>query len=97
MCVKVHNTLGFGFLEAVYQNALMMEFQKAVLRQRRKKNPGLCYDNQVVAVPGQYYHGEKVIVELKSVKDLHLPQGPAHKSLASYRYRSRILIDFSER
>ncbi|MBC8427193.1 MAG: GxxExxY protein, partial [Deltaproteobacteria bacterium] len=25
---KVHNTLGFGFLEAVYQNALLIELLK---------------------------------------------------------------------
>ena len=31
---KVHNILGFGFLEAIYQNALLIELLKAGLQTR---------------------------------------------------------------
>ncbi|HEA67417.1 MAG TPA: GxxExxY protein [Desulfobacterales bacterium] len=34
---KVHNSLGFGFLEAVYQNALLIELLKAGLRAEKEK------------------------------------------------------------
>ena len=69
---KVHNTLGFGFLEAVYQNALLIELQKAGLRAEKEKKIQVYYDNQLV---GDYLADiiveDKVILELKSVKDLH--------------------------
>ena len=36
---KVHNTLGFGFLETIYQNALLIELTKAGLHaEKEKKN-----------------------------------------------------------
>ena len=96
---KVHNTLGFGFLEAVYQNALMIELQKAGLKAEKEKRIQVCYDNQVV---GDYLADiiveEKVILELKSVKDLH----PAHEAQLTNYLRATgievgILINFSER
>ena len=72
---KVYNTLGFGFLEAVYQNALLIELVKAGLRAEKEKKIQVYYDNQLV---GDYMADiiveDKVILELKSVKDLH----PAH-------------------
>ncbi len=34
---KVHNSLGFGFLEAVYQNALLIELLKAGLQAEKGK------------------------------------------------------------
>ncbi len=33
----VHNTLGFGFLENVYQNALIIELEKAGLKAEKEK------------------------------------------------------------
>ena len=34
---KVHNTLGFGFLEKVYQNALIIELKKTGLKVESEK------------------------------------------------------------
>ena len=34
---KVHNTLGFGFLETIYQNALLIELTKAGLHADKEK------------------------------------------------------------
>ena len=74
---KVHNTLGFGFLETVYQNALMIELKKAGLHAENEKKIQVHYHNQLV---GDYIADiiveDKVILELKSVKDLH----PAHSA-----------------
>jgi len=73
---KVHNTLGFGFLEAVYQNALLIELLKAGLRAEKEKEIQVYYENHLI---GDYVADiiveNKVILELKSVKDLH----PAHR------------------
>ena len=74
---KVHNTLGFGFLEAVYQNALLIELIKAGLQAEKDKKIKVYYDNQVI---GDYMADiiveGKIILELKSVKELH----PAHEA-----------------
>ncbi len=72
---KVYNTLGFGFLEAVYQNALLIELLKAGLQAEKERKIQVYYDNQL---GGDYMADiiveNKVILELKSLKDLH----PAH-------------------
>ena len=74
---KVHNTLGFGFLESVYQNALLIELIKAGLQAEKEKKIQVHYHNQLV---GDYIADiiveGKIILELKSVKELH----PAHEA-----------------
>jgi len=74
---KVHNTLGFGFLESVYQNALLIEFEKAGLNAKKEVHIKVFYEEKMV---GDYIADimvdDKVILELKSVKELH----PAHEA-----------------
>jgi GxxExxY protein len=95
---KVHNTLGFGFLETVYQNALLIELKKAGLHTENEKKIKVYYQNQLV---GDYAADiiveDTVILELKSVKDLH----PAHSAqLINYLKATGIeiglLINFAE-
>ncbi len=96
---KVHNTLGFGFLEVIYQNALLIELIKAGLQADKEKKIQVYYESQLV---GEYMADiiveDKVILELKSVKDLH----PAHEAqLINYLKATGIevglLINFGER
>ena len=69
---KVHNTLGAGFLEKVYENALAIELQKHALRVQQQKPITVYYEGQVV---GDYYADlcveDRVIVELKADAALH--------------------------
>ena len=69
---RVHNTLGFGFLETVYQNALLIELTKSGLNVEKEKPIKVLYENQIV---GDYIADiiveEAVILELKAVKELH--------------------------
>ena len=74
-CFKVHNTLGFGFLEKVYENALVIELVKVGLIVKQQHPIQVYYDGQVV---GEYQADilveHKVILELKSVEhisDIH--------------------------
>src|SRR6267143_4887508 len=64
---KVHNTLGPGFLEKVYENALRIELEKAGFRVKQQEPINVVYDGQVV---GEYYAdlwvNERVVVELKA-------------------------------
>lgn len=75
---RVSNTLGCGFLEKVYENALLYELQKAGLKAEQQKPIAVHYDGIVV---GDYYADlvveDVVIVELKVVKaieDIHAAQ-----------------------
>jgi len=68
---KVHNILGFGFLEKVYQNALIIELRKTGLSVLSEEPITIYYENEIV---GQYVADiiveAKVVLELKAVKDL---------------------------
>ncbi len=68
---KVHNTLGPGFLEKVYENALRIELEKLGLRVKQQEPINVEYEGQVV---GEYYADlwvdARVIVELKAAQAL---------------------------
>jgi len=75
---KVANTLGVGFLEKVYENALTVELRKAGLLVVQQHAVQVHYENVVV---GDYLADmvveESVLVELKAVKaldDIHSAQ-----------------------
>jgi len=42
---KVHNSLGFGFLENVYQNAFMIELKKAGLQAQKEVPIKIFYED----------------------------------------------------
>ena len=67
----VHNKLGPGFLEKVYENALRIELEKQGFRVKQQEPISVVYDGQVV---GEYYADlwvdERVVVELKAALTL---------------------------
>jgi GxxExxY protein len=76
--MTVSNKLGVGFLEKVYENALVIELRKAGMKVEQQKPIPVYYDNQIV---GDYYAdivvNDCVIVELKVAKaidDIHKAQ-----------------------
>jgi len=70
-CYAVASTLGNGFLEKVYENALCHELQKSGLNLAQQHPVRVIYDGIIV---GDYIADivveESVIVELKAVKSL---------------------------
>ena len=68
---KVYNTLGYGFLEKVYENALLIEFRKSGLAAKAQAPIKVVYDQQII---GEYFVDilvkDCVIVEIKAVKSL---------------------------
>jgi GxxExxY protein len=68
---KVYNTLGYGFLEKVYENAMMIEFKKSGVSADAQSPVNVVYDDEVI---GEYYADilvdDKVIVEIKAAKTL---------------------------
>jgi GxxExxY protein len=68
---KIHNALGPGFLEKVYENALRIELEKQGLRVKQQEPITVMYEGRVV---GEYYADlwvdERVVVELKAAHAL---------------------------
>lgn len=68
---KVHNKLGSGFLEKVYENALRIELEKLGYNVKQQEPIKVIYDGYVV---GEYYADlwveGRLIVELKAVQAL---------------------------
>ena len=69
---QVHKVLGYGFLEIVYQNALMVELAKRGIRAESGRPLKIRYESEIV---GDYVCDivveDKVILELKAVKEIN--------------------------
>ncbi|GIK61230.1 MAG: GxxExxY protein [Ignavibacteriota bacterium] len=68
---KVYNTLGYGFLEKVYENAMRIELNKMGIFVEQQKNIKVYYESEMI---GDYFADlliEKlVIVELKAAENI---------------------------
>jgi GxxExxY protein len=68
---KVHNALGPGFLEKVYENALRIELENLGLNIKQQEPLNVRYEGQVV---GEYFADlwvdGRVVIELKAVQTL---------------------------
>ncbi|MDA8100657.1 MAG: GxxExxY protein [Nitrospiraceae bacterium] len=65
----VYNTLGYGFLEKVYENALMIEMKKLGLQAESQVPIQVKYDRSII---GEYFADilvdNRVIVEIKAAR-----------------------------
>lgn len=72
----VYNTLGYGFLEKVYENAMMLELRGMGLNVQRQVPIRVFYKGQLV---GEYFADllveELIIIELKAAESI----GEAHE------------------
>ena len=68
---NVYNTLGYGFLEKVYENAMLIELQKLGLNAKRQVPVKVFYEEELV---GEYFADivveENIILELKAAENL---------------------------
>jgi GxxExxY protein len=68
---KIHNSLGTGFLEKVYENALVIELQRAGVRVRQQVPITVYYREQAV---GEYFADllieDALVAEVKAVQQL---------------------------
>ena len=68
---KVYNTLGYGFLERVYESAMMIEFRKGNVPAVSQDPIKVFYEDEII---GEYFVDilvdRKVIVEIKATKNL---------------------------
>lgn len=68
---KVYNTLGYGFLEKVYENAMAIELRKNGLEIKCQYPITVLYESVAV---GEYFAdiivNGKVVIELKAAKEI---------------------------
>lgn len=68
---KVHNTLGAGFLEKVYENAMVIELRKNGFHVEKQYSIPVFYEGVQV---GEYYAdlfvNKELLIELKAVENI---------------------------
>lgn len=94
--MKVHNTMGPGFQEVIYQRCLAIELKKVGLDFQREKEQTVYYEDVVVGKRRADFVVEgKVVVELKAMvnlEDVHLAQ--AKNYTVAYDFPLGLLINF---
>lgn len=97
--MQVHKTLGCGFLEKVYQEALEIEFKSNGIPFEREKRVNVVYKGSVLDT---YYLVdfvcyEKIVVELKACEEIlsaHVAQVINYLKVGNYQLG--ILANFNE-
>lgn len=98
--MHVYNTLGPGFLEAVYQEALAIEFKKRGIPYEKEKELKVFYDGQELK---QTYRADfvcygNIIVELKAVSELdNSHRSQVYNYLKATGYKLGIIFNFGSR
>lgn len=94
--MKVHNTLGNGFQEVIYQRCLAIELERTGLSFGREVEQIIFYEGIDVGTRrADFVVENKVIVELKAVinlEDVHLAQ--AKNYVVAYDFARGLLINF---
>ena len=94
--MKVHNTLGNGFQEVIYQRCLAIEMEKAGLGFAREQEQTIYYKGiEVGTRRADFVVEDLVIVELKALinlDDVHLAQ--AKNYVVAYNKPIGLLINF---
>ena len=95
----VHNELGCGFLERVYQDALEYEFKERGIPYEREKLIQIMYKGKPLGEPyrADFVCYGKIIVELKAVEEL---QGIHRAQVVNYLkatgMKLGLLVNFGE-
>lgn len=97
VALEVHNVLGSGFLEAVYQEAFEIELIRQNIPYQREKPLNIFYKNEKLKkeYSADFYCFNKIIVELKALSSLN----SEHESqllnyLTATKTRVGLLINF---
>lgn len=94
--MNVHNQLGNGFQEVIYQRCLAIELRRTGIEFERQKEQKIYYDQFLVGTRrADFVVENKVIVELKALinlEDVHLAQ--AKNYVVAYNFPIGLLINF---
>ena len=94
---KVYNNLGYGFLEKVYENAMMLDFKKENIPAVSQYAIKVLYEDEIV---GEYFSDilvdDKVIVEIKAARNLALEnEAQLLNYLNAAEYKVGLLVNFT--
>ena len=96
---RVYNVLGYGFLESVYENFMIIELRKLGLNVEKQFPITVTYESsQIVgSFTADLFVESRILVELKSIRTLH----PIHEvQLVNYLKATGVevglLINFGE-
>ena len=94
--MKVHNIIGSGFQEVIYQRCLAIEMQRAGINFARELEMQLYYCGiEVGTRRADFLVEDQVLVELKALTkldDLHIAQGLNY--LKAYDVETGLLLNF---
>ena len=94
--MKVHNTLGNGFQEVIYQRCLALELERAGLSFAREQEQTIYYEGiEVGTRRADFVVENAVVLELKALvnlEDVHLAQ--AKNYVVAYDFEVGLLINF---
>jgi GxxExxY protein len=94
--MEVHNFLGNGFQELVYQRALSIEMKMREIEFVREKEMPLIYKGYSIGTRRvDFFVENKIMLEIKAIKDLedvHLAQ--AINYLEAYKMEIGLLVNF---
>lgn len=98
LAMEVHRKLGYGFLEKVYENSLMILFRKEGIRSEQQYPIKVYFDRKVV---GNYVADilieNKIIIELKCVEKINnIHKAQALNYLKATRMRLAIILNFAK-
>ncbi len=79
LAMQIHSELGFGFLEKVYENSMMVLFRRENIMAKQQAPISVSFEGEIV---GDYYADilieDKIILELKAIEKIT----DAHKAQA---------------
>ena len=95
---KVYNSLGYGFLEKVYENSMMVLFRREKLLATKQAPIDVYFENEIV---GHYVADilvdDKIILELKSVEKINnAHRAQALNYLKATGIRLAIILNFAK-
>ena len=94
--MKVHNTLGSGFQEVIYQRCLAIEMDRAGLDFGREVDQPIYYEGiEVGTRRADFIVDSRIVVELKALaalEDIHIAQ--VRNYLRVYGFEIGLLLNF---
>jgi GxxExxY protein len=98
LAMQVHRELGFGFLEKVYENAMMVLFRRAAIKAVQQAPIAIHFRGEAV---GNYFADtlvdDKIILEFKSIDRIAGPhRAQALNYLKATGMRLAIILNFGK-
>ncbi|MDN3693571.1 GxxExxY protein [Chryseobacterium tructae] len=99
ICMEVHNSLGPGFSEIVYKDALEYEMNQSGIRYEREKEYAVHYKETVL--PHKFYADfvvfDKIILEIKGISEIadeHISQAINYLKVSENKLA--LIVNFGE-